>query len=63
MSLHLSKYHFVGHLMSWLKFFAITTRPPIQLLHHIKSIPCHEEEGLFPMNEMDLKLSKIVFFF
>ena len=38
------------------------TRPPIHLLHRIKSILCCEEEGPFPMNEMDHKFGIIVFF-
>ena len=37
-------------------------RPPIHLLHRIESILCYEEEGAFPMNEMDHKFGKFVFF-
>ena len=40
----------------------VYSRPPIHLLHHIKSILCYEEEGHVSYEEMDHKFGKIVIF-
>ena len=50
-------------IVEWSFYTGFTvSRPPIHLLHRIKSILCYEEEGPVSMNEMDLR-SKILHFF